>query len=117
MKYEGLIYYDGSKPLIQNKDKFIEWLSTFKEDQWFSITVVPVGSVNNTAQQKLYHKWCDIMTAEFGWDSRQEMHDYLKKTYNNGESTKGFDVKQWSEYMIKVSSFANSNGINLPTGE
>lgn len=114
--YQGNIYWDGKMPLIQTRDKFIEWLKQFPEDQWFSFEVNAIGSLNNTNQQKLYHKWCDILSQEYGWDSSDEMHEFLKEKYNNGKSTKGFDTKQWSEYMTKVLSFAGEHSINLPTG-
>ncbi len=114
--YETKIYWDGKAPRIQQKDKFIEWLSTFPEEQWFQMNVSPIGSINTSKQSKLYHKWCDILAAEFGWDSGREMHNYFKDEYNNGKSTKGFEVKDWTEYMIKVSAFADSNNIELPLG-
>jgi len=114
--YTGKLFWDGKIPRIQQKDKLIEWLSQFPDDSWFTIQVTPTGSSNNTDQSKLYHKWCDIIAQEYGWDSGDEVHEYMKKTYNKGQSTKGFDTKQWSEYMIKVQAFANENQINLPTG-
>lgn len=116
MNYNTKLYWDGTSPRIQQKDKLVEWLKQFPEDQWFEVDVKPIGKHNNTSQSKLYHKWCDIMAEEFGWDSGDEMHTYLKDTYNNGESTKGFDTKQWSEYMLKVQAFASQNNINLPQG-
>jgi hypothetical protein len=116
MKYQGNIYWDGKTPRIQSKEKFIEWLSQFPEDQWFSMEITPIGTLNNTSQSKLYHKWTDIMAEEFGWDSGTEMHQFLKDKYNDGKSTKGFSTKEWSEYMIKVQAFAHSNNITLPTG-
>ena len=116
MEYNGKIYWDGEGPKIQTKDKFIEWLKQFPEEQWFTFQVIPVGSINASNQSKLYHKWCDIIADEFGWDSGSEMHDYFKQQFNNSQSTKSFDTKQWSTYMSKVLAFANSNNINLPTG-
>lgn len=116
IKFEGNLYWDGKDPKIQARDKFVEWLKQFPADQWFRIDVVLLGAANNTSQSKLYHKWCDIIQNEFGWDSKDEVHEYLKKTYNSGKSTKAFGTKEWSEYMIKVQAFANSHNINLPIG-
>lgn len=117
MGYETKLYWDGEIPRIQTKEKLIEWLKQFPNDKWFSLVVEPIGDLNNSKQQKLYHKWCDILASEYGWNSGDEMHQYLKGEYNGGKSTRGFDMKQWSEYMIKVQVFANENNINLPTGE
>jgi hypothetical protein len=114
MKYEGKLYWDGSKPLIQTRDQFIKWLSQFPEDQWFSFNVTPLG-VKASDQQKLYFKWRDILAEEFGWDNIK-MHDYLKNTYNDGKSTKGLDTAGWSEFMSKVLALAGSYNITLPLG-
>lgn len=116
MNYSGKLYWDGESPKIQTKDKFVEWLKQFPEDRWFTIDVKPLGNLNVSNQSKLYHKWCDILAEEYGWDSGDDMHQFLKKTYNNSESTKGMDTKQWSTYMTKVLSFASENNITLPTG-
>ena len=112
--YKGNLYWDGEKPLIQTKDKFIEWLKQFPEDQWFTFDVSPLG-LEATAQQKLYFKWRDILAEEFGWDSR-DMHDYLKKTYNEGKTTKNMTTEEWSTFMAKVLAFAGNKNISLPTG-
>ena len=114
--YPIQIYWDGVGPKIQNKQKFIEWLSQFPEDTWVTGEINAIGSLNNTAQSKLYFKWCDIIAEEFGWDSGQEVHVFLKTRYNNEKSTKSFDTRQWSEYMIKVQAFAAESNIKLPTG-
>ena len=116
MKYTGSIYWDGEKPLIKQREKLIEWLSQFPKDEWFNFEVTLLGKSDNSAQQKLYFKWCDIIATEFGWDSGQHVHKYLKDTYNSGKTTKDFEVKDWSEYMIKVQAFANENNITLPLG-
>lgn len=115
VKYEGRIFWDGQIPRIESKEKFIEWLKQFPDDSWFNITVEVKGSAN-TNQKKLYHKWCDILAQEFGWDSGKEMHEYLKDTYNSGQSTKDMDTKQLAEYMTKVSAFASMNNVTLPQG-
>jgi hypothetical protein len=115
--FTGNIYWDGKNPKIQGRDKFIEWLSQYPEDQWLSFTVEPRGSINDSNQRRLYHKWCDILYDEFGWDSSAEMHEFFKERFNNGQSTKGFDQEQWSKYMTKVAAFANENNINLPNGD
>ena len=114
--YTGKIFWSEQTLHIKKKNDLITWLSQFEEDSWFDIQVTPVGKANNGSQPKLYWKWCDIIHKEYGWDSSQEVHTYLKNIYNNGESTKGFDTKQWSEYMIKVQAFANENDITLPLG-
>ena len=114
--FKGNIYWDGEGPRIQTREKFVEWLKQFPEDQWFSFEVTPLGSVNSSSQRNLYFKWCDIIAEEYGWDSGTELHEYFKDTYNNGKSTKGFTVKEWSEYMIKVQAFAHQHNINLPIG-
>jgi len=114
MKYEGKIYWDGTKPFIQTRDQFIKWLSQFPADQWFNFDVTPIG-LGASDQQKLYFKWRDILAEELGWDS-SAMHEYLKKTYNDGKSTKGLDTKGWSVFMSKVFAFAGSNNITLPLG-
>jgi len=114
-KYQGNIYWDGTKPLIQTRDKFIEWLKGFPQDQWFSFEVSPFG-IGASNQQKLYFKWRDILAEELGWDSAA-MHEHLKKTYNGGKSTKGMETIEWSAFMAKVLAFAGSNSITLPMGE
>ena len=114
--YQIQIYWDGEKPRIQYREKFIEWLSTLPKDIWVTGEVNVIGSLNNTPQSKLYFTWCDLIAQEFGWDSGSEVHDFLKTRYNNGKSTKSFDTKQWSEYMIKVQAFASESNIKLPTG-
>lgn len=115
-RYESKVYWDGEIPRIQVKDQFIEWLKQYPSDSWFRFVVEPLGSLNDGKQQRLYHKWCDIIHQEYGWDSRQEIHEYFKATYNNGESTTGMDTRQWSEYMLKIQAFAAENNIILPTG-
>ena len=114
---EAKLYFDGEKMHIQGKRELIEWLKTFGDDNWFELTINPIGNINTTAQQKLYWTWCDIIHQEFGWDSSKEVHSYFKETYNNSQSTKGFDTKQWAEYMNKVQAFAHQNDIKLPTGK
>lgn len=116
MKYTGSIYWDGEKPLIKQRDKLVEWLSQFPADEWFDFDIIPLGKSNNSLQQKLYFRWCDIIASDLGWDSGKEVHKYFKTTYNSDKSTKDLDVKGWSEYMIKVQSFASENNIKLPTG-
>jgi len=114
--YQIQIYWDGEKPRIQYRDKFIEWLSVLPADTWVTGEVNVIGSLNNTTQSKLYFKWCDIIAQEFGWDSGQEVHEFLKTRYNSSQSTKSFDTKQWSEYMLKIQAFAAESNIILPTG-
>jgi len=115
MNYEGKIYWDGEAPFIQTKQKFIEWLEKYPKDQWFSFQVAPIG-LEATNQSKLYFKWRDILAEEFGWDNNA-MHNHLKKTYNEGKSTKNMSVEQWSEYMSKILAFAGDSNITLPMGE
>lgn len=117
IKFTGNLYWDGEKPMIQGRDQLVKWLSQFPADQWFSIDVTLIGSVNNTAQARLYFSWCDLIAGELGWNSGDEIHEYCKTTYNSGRSTKELDVKGWSEYMIKVQAFAGEHNITLPTGE
>lgn len=112
--YETKLYFDGEKPHIQAKDKLVEFLSKFGKDTWFEIVVKPIGTTSS--QSRLYFKWCDIMASELGWDSGQELHEYFKDTFNNGESTKSLDVKQWSQYMTKILAFAAEHNFTLPTG-
>lgn len=116
MAYKGNIYWDGKTPLIQSRDKFIEWLKTFPEDQWFEFTVAPIGSVNESNQRNLYFTWRDILADELGW-TPAEMHKYLKDTYNGGRSTKGLTTKEWSQLMTHILAFAGENNITLPTGK
>lgn len=117
MVYNGKLFWLEGKIHIKNREKLVEWLSQCpKEEGWFDIVVTPLGAINNTNQSKLYHKWCDIMHSEFGMNSKAEMHEHLKKEYNSGESTKNFDTKGWSEYMIKVQAFAHEHNITLPVG-
>lgn len=117
MTYQGKIYFMEGKVHIKKKEDFVKWLEQFPDQGYFDFTVTPIGPGNNTNQSKLYFTWCDIMYKEFGWDSKAEMHEYLKTTYNGGESTKNFDTKAWSDYMIKVQSFAHQHNITLPIGE
>lgn len=116
MVYNGKLFWSEGKIHIQKKADLVTWLSQFPEEAWFDLVVTPKGVGNNTNQSKLYHKWCDIMYKEFGWDSKAEMHNYLKETYNGSESTKAFDTKDWADYMIKVQSFAHEHNIILPVG-
>jgi hypothetical protein len=116
MTYQSKLFWSENRIHIQKRDNLVKWLSQFPEEAWFDIVITPKGAGNNTAQSKLYHKWCDILYKEFGWDSKAEMHEHLKLTYNGGESTRNFDTKDWSEYMIKVQAFANEHNINLPLG-
>lgn len=117
MTYQGKIFFMEGKIHIKKKADLLTWLSQFPDESTFDFVVTPLGVSNNTNQSKLYHKWCDIMYKDFGWDSKSELHDFFKKTFNNGESTKNFDTKDWSEFMIKVQAFAHENNIILPTGE
>lgn len=110
------LYWDGQKINIVKREELVAYLETFGAGNWFSIVVTPVGTVNNTEQSKLYHKWCDLIARELGWDSGDEIHAEFKKRFNNSKSTKGFDTKQWSEYMTKVLAFAGEYNIKLPTG-
>lgn len=110
------IYWDGESPKIVKKADLVEYLKTYPPGSWFNVIVTPLGSSNNTDQSRLYHKWTDIIARELGWGSGNEVHKHFKEQFNNGESTKGFDTIQWSEYMMKVSAFAGDYRINLPLG-
>ncbi len=112
--YEGRLYWDGEKPLIQTNQKFIKWLEQFPEDQWFTFDVSPLG-LEACHQQKLYFKWRDILAVELGYDS-QDLHRHLKFAYNNNKTTKGMSTEEWSTFISKVLAFAGSNNISLPTG-
>jgi hypothetical protein len=114
--YNIAIYWDGEKALIQKREDMIKFMKDFPPGSWFSGVITPLGETNNTDQSRLYFTWCDILAKEYGWDSKQEMHEFFKKTFNDGGSTKGFTTKEWSNYLIKVQAWANSNGINLPQG-
>lgn len=116
MAYTGKLLWLGGKPSIHRKDNLIEWLSQYPDDTWFELTVNPIGNINNSDQSKLYHKWCDIIAEEFGWDSGNAMHTYFKEQYNNKQSTKSFDTKDWSTYMNKILAFAGEHNITLPIG-
>lgn len=113
--YNGNIYWDGKSPLIQQRDKFIEWLKQFPQDQWFSFEVNPIGSINSSDQQRLYFKWRDILADYFGY-TQAEMHEELKRQFNAGKSTKSLDTKGWSQFMTQVLAFAGEHDITLPTG-
>lgn len=115
MAYNGKLLWSGGSPLIQSKDKFIEWLKQFPDEQWFSLTVEPIGEINNTEQQKLYFKWRDILADYFGY-TKTEMHDELKRQFNDGQSTKGLDTKGWSLMMTQVLAFAGEHNVTLPVG-
>ena len=115
--YETKLYFDGEKPHIQNKQALIKWLSQLGEDSGYNLTLTPIKELEVNSQSRLYFKWCDIMAVDFGWNSSKEMHEYLKDTYNGGQSTKGFDKREWADYMNKVQSFAHENDIKLPTGK
>ena len=114
--YEGAIFFDGEKPLIKQKEQFIEYLKTFPADSWFSFVVTPLGAVNNTEQSKLYHKWLDIIGNDLGW-THHELHTYLKGMLNGGKSTKGMNIDEWSKYMTKVLAWASEQEITLPLKE
>jgi len=113
MNYESKLYWDGQNPMIQSKEKLIEWLSKFPKDTWFTIDVIPLGNPA-TLQQKLYYKWRDILAGELGWDSK-EMHKYLKSTYNI-KSTRNLTTEEWSLFMKNVLAFAGEQNISLPLG-
>lgn len=110
------IYWDGESPKIVKRNELVDFCRSYQPGSWFSVVVTPLGTSNNTDQSKLYHKWCDIIAQDLGWDSGNELHQEFKKKFNNSESTRGFDTKQWSEYMTKVLAFAGEYNINLPTG-
>ena len=114
--YKLELFFDGEKLHIKRKEQLITWLKEHGEDFWCEAHLQIRGATKVSSQQKLYFVWCDIMYKEFGWDSKKEMHDYLKEKYNGGESTKTFDTKAWSDYMIKVQAFANEHNITLPLG-
>lgn len=113
MAYEGKILWSEGAILIQRKDKFIEWLSQFKDDTWFEFSANPIGDVNASNQRSLYFKWRDILASELGW-TETEMHNYLKKQFNGNRSTKGMDTKEWSQMMTQVLAFAGEHNITLP---
>lgn len=115
MGYETKLYWDGEIPRIQTKDKLTAWLaSNYKSDTWFKVTIEPLGEGSD--QQRLYFAWRDILADYFGW-SDTEMHEYLKKEYNGGRSTKGMGTKEWSKYMTQILAFAGEHDITLPTGK
>lgn len=116
MGYEGKLFWTGEKPLIQTKDKLVEWLKQFPDDSWFAFNVEPLGAINNTNQQKLYFTWRDILADYFGY-TKAEMHEELKRMFNDGQSTKGLDTKGWSLMMTQILAFAGDHNITLPVGE
>ena len=115
MGYESKILWMDGKINIHRKDKLVEWMSTFPEDTWFEFVLNPLGDVNTTNQSTLYFKWRDILSDYFGY-TKAEMHNELKRQFNDGQSTKGLDTKGWSLMMTQVLAFAGENNINLPTG-
>ena len=115
MGYQGKLLWNDGKPLIQTKDKLVDWLQQFPDGQWFSFDVEPIGEINNTEQQKLYFKWRDILSDYFGY-TKAEMHEELKRMFNDGQSTRGLDTKGWSLMMTQVLAFAGEHSITLPTG-
>lgn len=115
--FKGNIYWAKSTGIrIQGRDKLVEWLSQFPDDTWYSFEITPVGGANESNQRSLYFAWRDILAEELGW-TQEDMHDYLKKTFNGDKTTKGMDTKQWSLFMTQVLAFAGENNITLPTGE
>jgi hypothetical protein len=110
------IYYAKETGIkIQGRSKFIEWLNQFPDDSWYEADIKPIGGPNESNQRSLYFKWRDIIAEDLGW-TQEDMHDYLKDTFNGGNSTKGMDTKQWSLFMTQVLAFASEHNINLPTG-
>lgn len=115
MKYEGRIYFDGEKSFFQNKKAFDEWLKTnCIKDTWLDFQAEPEMKASD--QQKLYHKWKDIISIELGW-SPDYTHNYFKKEFNNNKTTKGFEIQDWREFMEKVKAFAGDKSISLPLGK
>lgn len=114
--YEGNIIYMGGVPHVQYRDRFIEWLKRFPEDQAFSFECSPIGSVNESKQRSLYFVYVDILATELGW-SHTEVHEFLKENYNGYRTTKGMTTKQWSDFLLKVQAFSADKGIVLPKTE
>lgn len=115
MGYQGKLLWLDGKPMIQSKDKLVEWLQKYPEGIWFTFNVDPIGDINVTDQQKLYFTWRDILADYFGY-TKAEMHDELKRQFNDGQSTKGLDTKGWSLMMTQVLAFAGEHNVTLPTG-
>lgn len=105
----------GGSLAIINSKALRDYLSSYPEGQEFVITISLVEELRSNNQNKLYWKWCELMADELGWNGgKDEVHEYLKKNFNNDESTTDLTTERFNTYMQKVSAFAGSNQITLP---
>ena len=115
-------------------DRFLDRLSqadlNFDKHPW-DIIVEKHDTGLSAAQRNLYYQWVGRYIAPHHGYTKDEMHDELKRmfiepvcrtgldgtTYEVRPSIKKLKVKEMSDYMDKVDTWAGSNGIFLPRPE
>ena len=113
--------------IFDDKAKFINDLAKFDDDIKIVIEVREAKDIRTNAQNRLWWKWIEIISDEFGYEDKQEIHDILKYKFLlkeemiNGElhqglkSTTTLTKEEFSKLTQDVFYWANDTfNINLP---
>ena len=109
--------------ILGNAIAFISKLDFFKP--WL-IDIKPYKKNRSTAQNRLYWKWLEIISAETGY-TRDELHELFKRVYlgsedkiilgkqiNIAKSTTGLSTTDFTNFLISIEAEAMDLGITLP---
>ena len=65
------------------------------------------------AQSRLYFSWRDIFAVEVG-NSKEDMHETLKKKFIQGRSTKKLTISEFRDFIDEIDMLAAEYDIALP---
>jgi hypothetical protein len=85
-----------------------------------TISIVEGKPKRSDAQNRLYHKWVDIIRTEQGEESKQKCKEDLALQFlgDKDKSTKELTVIEFVQFLMDIDSyFSREWGINLPRNE